>query len=116
MGRISDEAYVLIVAGTHTTARVLLWIIYHILSDQQLLADLRLALGDAWVNGIPETTKPESIPLLKAVVQEALRMAAPLANRLSLIAPNDDLYRGDVKMPAGVSEVPSEGRGTKEGC
>lgn len=102
IGRLSDEAFVLIVADGETTARVLTVILSHLLQNKNLLARLRAELDKVVNPNLPESRLLEDVPMMKAVVQEGLRMAAPVTNRPMLIAPNEDLKYQDWVIPRGV--------------
>ena len=102
--RLSDEAFVLIVAGGETTARVLTVITAYLLQDKSLLLRLRKELDKAMESGLPSSQKLEEIPLMKAVVQEGVRLAAPVTNGAKLIAPNEDLKCNGWFIPRGVSD------------
>ena len=100
--RLSDEAFVLIVAGGETTARVLTVILCHLLQNKDLLSRLRAELDKVINPDLPESRLLEDVPLMKAVIQEGLRIAAPVTNRPILIAPNEDLKCHGWVIPRGV--------------
>lgn len=103
IARMADEAFVLIVAGGETTARVLTWIMVCLFRDLALLKRLRQELDSVLVaDTLPETQVLEELPLCKAVVQEGLRISCPVTNRPQLIAPNEDLVYGDRIIPRGL--------------
>jgi cytochrome P450 len=104
--RLSDEAFVLIVAGGETTARVLTVIMAHLLQNRQLFMRLREELDDTMVQNLLSTRTLENIPLMKAVIQEGVRIAAPVTNGAILIAPNEDLKCDGWVIPRGVSPEP----------
>lgn len=102
IARMADEAFVLIVAGGETTARVLTWIVVCLLRDPALLKRFREELDRVVVGDtLPETQVLEDLPLCKAVVQEGLRISCPVTNRPQLIAPNEDLVYGERVIPRG---------------
>lgn len=103
MQRMADEAFVLIVAGGETTARVATVIMAHLLQSPELYARLRAAIEPVVSSGVdlPPSRLLEEIPLIKAVVQEGLRIAAPVSNRPMLIAPDEDLKYGQWIIPRG---------------
>ena len=105
--RLVDEAFILIVAGGETTARVLTVILTHLLQNEDLFARVRQELDQVVDRDgspdLPESRVLEDLPLVKAVVQEGVRMAAPVTNRQTLIAPNEDLKCNGFVIPRGVS-------------
>lgn len=102
--RMVDEAFVLIVAGGETTARVITVIFAHLLQDKALYQRLRTELSKVSGDGLPPSRVLEDIPFVKAVAQEGIRIASPVTNRPILMAPNEDLVYGDWVIPEGVSE------------
>lgn len=50
---------------------------------------------------LPPTHTLEEIPLMRAIVQEGLRIAAPVTSRPMLIAPEEDLRFGEWVIPRG---------------
>lgn len=105
ISRMADEAFVLIVAGGETTARVLTYIFASILQNPQILARLREEIDTVMPTNdedLPSSRILEELPYFKAVIQEGLRMAAPVTNRPILIAPAEDLkYGEDFIIPRG---------------
>ena len=92
--RIKDEAFVVVAAGTLTTAWTLSVATYYLLACPHILRRLKLELKAA----IPEPDAfvslsiLESIPYLVAVVQEALRLSYGVATRLQRMAPNPMVF------------------------
>ena len=101
--RLSDEAFVLIVAGGETTARVMTVIMAHLLQDKQLFSRLRQELDQVVKPDLPSSQALENIPLMKAVIQEGVRIAAPVVNGAKEIAPSEDLTCNGWVIPRGVS-------------
>lgn len=102
--RLADEAFVILVAGAETTARTLCVILCHLLGNPEILDALRRELDMAAIgdNVIPSSRVLEDLPLMKAVVQEGIRLAEPVTNRQILIAPDGDLTcGGGVVIPRG---------------
>ncbi|OQO06915.1 hypothetical protein B0A48_07481 [Cryoendolithus antarcticus] len=90
--RMADEAFVLIIAGAETTAKVLTTTLTHVLQDPKLMHRLRAEISAVTTDGQPLSSRQlENIPLFKAVIQEGLRVAGPVTNRQMLMAPNEDL-------------------------
>jgi cytochrome P450 len=103
--RLSDEAFVLVIAGGETTARVSTVILTKLIERPKLLARLREELSAVVKEGkLPESSRMlEEIPLLKAIVQEGLRCGAPVTIRPERVLPNEDLAYQDWTIPRGVS-------------
>lgn len=102
--RMVDEAFVLIVAGGETTARVTAVTLAHLLQNKSLISRLRKELDKLdIINDLPSSRRLEEIPLMKAIVQEGLRVAAPVTNAAKLIAPNEELECHGRSVPRGVS-------------
>ncbi|KAK6430774.1 hypothetical protein LTR95_013067 [Oleoguttula sp. CCFEE 5521] len=90
--RMADEAFVLIIAGAETTAKVLTTTLTHVLQDPKLMHRLRAEISAVTTDEQPLSSRQlENIPLFRAVIQEGLRVAGPVTNRQMLIAPNEDL-------------------------
>ena len=104
--RLSDEAFVLLVAGGETTARISTVILVELLRNPGLLRHLRRELDGTMRAGLPDRRALEEIPLLKAIVQEGSRFAAPVTNRPTEIAPNKDWECNGWVIPRGVSITP----------
>lgn len=102
MERLADEAFVLVMAGGETTAKVTLVTLVHILQDPSLLAQLRGPLDDVMKAGRASYRELEAIPLMKAVVQEGVRFACPVTNRATQMAPKEDLELNGTVIPRGV--------------
>lgn len=94
--RMADEAFVLIVAGGETTARVATTILAHLVLQPDLLKALRKAIAPVMSGpNLPSSHSLEEIPLIRAVIREGLRLSAPVTNRPMLISPDEDLKYGD---------------------
>ncbi|KAF2164366.1 hypothetical protein M409DRAFT_25245 [Zasmidium cellare ATCC 36951] len=92
MQRMADEAFVLIVAGGETTARVATVILANLLQNPTLYQRLRKEIANVMSGPeLPSTRQLEDIPLMRAVVQEGIRIAAPVTSRPMLIAPNEEM-------------------------
>jgi len=93
-------------AGSDTTARVLVITFVNILLQEPLLNRLRKELDPVIYKhsgALPESRQLESIALLKATIQEGLRIASTITNRGTLIARNEDLSCSGILIPRGVS-------------
>lgn len=99
--RVIDEAFVLLISGTDTTAHVLTNAVYHLLANPASLHALKAELSIA----IPEPTRPaswkdlEQLPYLRAVINEALRISAVASLRISSFAPHTPTRYKDWTIP-----------------
>lgn len=103
--RLADEAFVLVMAGSETTAKVQVVILVKLLQDPGLLARLRQELDPVMKRGPPNVNHLEQLPLLSAVIEEGLRLTAPVTNRPTLVAPEEDLQYKEWLIPRGVSKT-----------
>ncbi|GAB7323787.1 hypothetical protein MBLNU13_g07242t1 [Cladosporium sp. NU13] len=91
--RLIDEAMVLTIAGTDTTASTLSALTFHILNDvtifNRLRAELETMMPDA--DESPDPVKLSTLPFLNALIEEALRLYPSATHRQDRVAPNDDL-------------------------
>jgi len=91
--RLIDEAMVLTIAGTDTTASTLSALTFHILNDQSIFDRLRAELEGA----MPDLHQPldpvtlSSLPFMNALIEEALRLYPSATHRQDRVAPSDDL-------------------------
>jgi cytochrome P450 len=107
--RLVQEGNVLIGAGTETTAWCLSVITYHLLSQPPLLKklqdELRAAIPDP--NQLVRLETLESLPYLKACIQEGLRLGYGNSSRLQRSCPDKDIVFNDGEkdwyIPPGVS-------------
>ncbi|KAL8850766.1 MAG: hypothetical protein Q9221_004334 [Calogaya cf. arnoldii] len=90
--RVWQEARLLVLAGTDTTATTLASIIYRLLSNPPILKRLRDELVEAMPDpdALPTGAQVEQLPYLTAIIQEGLRIQ-PSATRMTRIAPTEDL-------------------------
>lgn len=108
--RITDEAMVILFAGTDTTASTLAAIMYHMLADRNALTRLKAELEAVMPDPqqLPEASKLDKLPYLNAIIHEALRLYPGATHRQERAAPDEDLVYKDVKsgrafvIPAGV--------------
>jgi len=110
--RLADEAFVLVMAGSETTAKVQVVILVKLLQDPGLLARLRQELDPVMKRGLPSINTLEQLSLLQAVIEEGLRLTAPVTNRPSLVAPEEDLQYKEWLIPRGVSKSALFGKGS----
>lgn len=108
--RLTDEAMVLVVAGSETTASTLAAITYHMLSEPESLARLKAELKTVMPTSteLPDAAKLDGLPYLNAVIQEALRLYPGATHRQDRIAPDEDLV---YESPDGKQYVMPAGTG-----
>ena len=89
-GRLWQDGYVTVVAGTLTTADALTWAVYGLLSQPHTLRELKAELNAAIPDPhtAPEMVTLENLPYLTAVIYEALRLSNGVSMRLSRIDPD----------------------------
>jgi cytochrome P450 len=91
--RLTDEAMVILFAGSETTASTLAVIVYHLLSDrvmlQRLKVELEAAIPDA--NHLPDASKLERLPFLNALIQETIRLYPGATLRQDRVAPDEEM-------------------------
>lgn len=102
--RLADEGMILMIGGTETTARVLSTAAFYLYQDERLLERVREELGSV----LPTPTSKaswselEQLPLLNAVVHEAIRIAYTSTLRSPRVAPAESLQYKDLVIPPGV--------------
>ncbi|KAI4157454.1 MAG: hypothetical protein LQ342_008264 [Letrouitia transgressa] len=115
-GRLTEEAQLIVFAGTDTTATTLAACTYHLLANPEILRKLKAELETALPNAddLPTSAQVEALPWLNAIIQEGLRLHPGSAIRLQRVSKNSDLVytdrRGvDWTIPAGtpVSMTPT---------
>ncbi|KAI0179115.1 cytochrome P450 [Hypoxylon sp. FL1284] len=91
--RLTDEAMVMVVAGSETTALTLAAILYHLLSDRELFGRLRAELETVMPDryGLPVASKLDGLPLLNGIIQEAIRLYPAATHRQDRTCPDEDL-------------------------
>ncbi|KAI1331881.1 cytochrome P450 [Xylariaceae sp. FL0255] len=91
--RLGDEAMVLVMAGSETTASTLSVIMYHLLADPQLLARVKAELLTAMPdpNELPVAARLDHLSLLNAVIEESIRLYPGASFRQERMAPEEDL-------------------------
>ncbi|KAL4810923.1 putative benzoate 4-monooxygenase cytochrome P450 [Aspergillus unguis] len=101
--RMRDEAFSLITAGSGTTATVLRNIAYHIAANEpirrRLHEELCHAIPDP--NNLPSLTTLENLPYLSAVINEGLRLCAPVIHRMTRQFPDKPLTIHGYNLPPG---------------
>lgn len=103
--RLLSETRSVIMAGTETTASVLVCITACLLKDPDMLAKLRSELATAEAeSGFPMNyNKLKELPFLTGVVNEGLRLANPTPSRLPRVCEIQDLKYNEWIIPRGVS-------------
>ncbi|KAI0204166.1 cytochrome P450 [Astrocystis sublimbata] len=102
--RMAQEAFVTIVAGGETTARVLTMAMYCILaSPAQVLKRLRSELVEIMPEPTTQVSIPalEALPYLTAVIKESLRITALVTSRLPQVSPKERLQFREWVIPPG---------------
>ena len=103
--RLVEESFIMVAAGTETTARTIAVACFHIISNSICLRNLRAELVKAMPNTPDDVSLAtlESLPYLSAVVHEALRMGHGVVGRQPRIATQEDLVYKEWVIPRGVS-------------
>ncbi|KAJ0327805.1 hypothetical protein COL922a_013405 [Colletotrichum nupharicola] len=91
--RLVDEAMVLAIAGSDTTAMTLSALVFHILSDEYMFLRIRKELESVMPDAHqpPDPVKLDSLSYLNAKIEEALRMYPSATHREDCVAPDEDL-------------------------
>ncbi|KAI1081198.1 cytochrome P450 [Whalleya microplaca] len=91
--RLTDEAMIMVVAGSETSASTLAAISYHLLTDRPLLARLKAELNTAIPdpNELPVASRLDALPVLNAIIQEAIRLYPGATHRQDRVAPDEDI-------------------------
>ncbi|KAF6820849.1 cytochrome P450 [Colletotrichum plurivorum] len=102
--RLKHEAASITGAGIDTTKTTLALATYHVLANPDILGrlreELKASVPDA--NEIPGVVELEKLPFLNAVVQESLRLAFGISQRLSRINEEGPVTYGSYVIPPGV--------------
>lgn len=110
--RVVDEAFILIGAGSETTARTLSVACWYLLANPHILNTLRKEIKTVIEPGKDLSDVPypklENLPFLSAVVAECLRLSFGVVSRLPRVIPNSSneklSYRGwDIPKGAAIS-------------
>ncbi|ROV86771.1 hypothetical protein VSDG_10203 [Cytospora chrysosperma] len=103
VARINDEVGTITGAAFETAAQSIRTILYHLYSDQDILARLRaeLAIAHQGGDGQLAISDLEQLPFLNGVIREGLRLSPGLATRLARVAPDRDLFYNEWRIPAG---------------
>ncbi|KAI0019377.1 cytochrome P450 [Xylariomycetidae sp. FL0641] len=101
--RLVDEAMVLVLAGSETTASTLAALTYHLLADPALLARLKAELAATPAAAAAAAATPDALPFLHALVQETLRLYPGATHRQDRVAPDQALVCGAWTVPRGAA-------------
>ena len=95
--RLTDEAQIVVGAGTLTTSWTLSVAVYHLLASPPVLRKLKLELVAAIPdpNATVSLAELEKLPYLHAVIQEALRLSYGVSSRLQRISPHEPMLFTD---------------------
>ena len=97
--RLTDEAQIVVGAGTATTAWALSVATYYLLTCPKTLKKLKTELDSAIPN--PNVSVPlpvlEQLPYLTAVIQEAIRLSYGVSSRLQRISPDKVMLYTDTR-------------------
>ena len=101
--RITDEAFVMVVAGGDTTARALTNAVFYLLSHPEWLHKLRKEIDQAMPDpkALPTSGELEKLPILSAVIKETLRVGAQVTNRVQVLDPSNELTYQAWTIPRG---------------
>jgi cytochrome P450 len=85
--RLAQEAFVVVVAGSETTSRVLSAAIFHLHANLPILERLRKEIDAAMPNAdiIPTSKTLSKNTYLNIVIKETLRISAPITSRTPLV-------------------------------
>lgn len=105
VARVSEEAQLLVTAGSSTTAHFLKTTLFFIFSDPAILARLKAEVATAMPNPaiLPPCHELAHLSYLAAVIKEGSRMTHGVSSRLARIAPNEDLHFNGYTLPAGTT-------------
>jgi len=97
ISRLTDEAAIVVGAGTLTTSWALSVATYHLLASPRILAKLKAELRSAIPDSNASFPLPvlEKLPYLVAVVQEAIRLSYGVSSRLQRVSPDNAMLFTD---------------------
>ena len=98
---MQDEAQTLIAAGSLTSAHILTYITFHIISNHSILQKLQAELEPVTSGSStsPKWQQLEQLPYLTAVIAEGLRMGYGVPHRLQRCFPDMELEYGSYRIP-----------------
>ncbi|KAF1999607.1 putative P450 monooxygenase [Amniculicola lignicola CBS 123094] len=101
--RLCSESQTIVAAGTLTAAHYLKTTIYHILANPSILQTLQIELNQAIPNPsvLPPFHDLDRLPYLNAVMNEGFRLSHGIIQRLTRVAPDEDLQFSSYSIPRG---------------
>jgi cytochrome P450 len=105
LSRMTDEATVLVGAGSETTGNTLSITTYHLLQNPDMLRRLKDELDSVKPGpaGILEYKALRELPYLRAVISEGLRITTGVAGRLPRVNPKGPMKYQEWTIPAGTT-------------
>ncbi|RDW60238.1 hypothetical protein BP5796_11844 [Coleophoma crateriformis] len=99
--RLTDEGFVMVVAGAETTSKILSTIFYHILANPSHLERLRSELDKVMPNpeDLTDWSILEKCKFLTACINEGMRISNAVTNRLQLMDPTETLKYKEWAIP-----------------
>lgn len=93
-------------AGFETTSSILRLIFFHIFSNQEIFQRLRAEISTVNKTSLSSDAKLEvktleQLPYLTSVIIERMQLSPSISSRIARIAPDRDLFYGDLRIPAG---------------
>ncbi|KAH8749943.1 cytochrome P450 [Diaporthe sp. PMI_573] len=103
LGRLEDEGFAILAAGTETTAWSPSVTMFYLLDNPGILSELYDEIEGVMPNpaGCPPLATLENLPLLRSVINEGLRLCMGTLSRHLRIAPDRVLQYKDWIIPAG---------------
>lgn len=106
--RLTEEAQLLVIAGTLTTAHTLMTISWYLLSNPPVLARLKDELANVQDSSSTDLKQAqirlrtlESLPYLTATIREGLRLGTGVPHRLQRVSPTTALHIDGYDLPPG---------------
>ncbi|KAH8800518.1 putative benzoate 4-monooxygenase cytochrome P450 [Flagelloscypha sp. PMI_526] len=101
---LQEDARLLIIAGSDTTASVLVNAVYYLTSHPKVTESLQKVLDIACPDGAASWsyTAIKQIPLLDYIIHETLRLAPPTPGGITRLSPKEGLIIDDVYIPGNV--------------
>lgn len=99
--RITDEAYIMVVAGGETTAKTLTNVMFHLLTNRDWLDRVREEVYSVMPGRevLPHYGVIEQLPYLSACIKETLRISAPVTNRVQVLDAEHELVYNEWVIP-----------------
>lgn len=106
--RLTEEAQLLVIAGTLTTSHTLMTISWYLLSNPPVLARLKEEFANVHDPSSTDLKQPhiplrtlESLPYLTATIRESLRLGTGVPHRLQRVSPTTALHIHGYDLPPG---------------